>query len=321
MERTISDYLMAPWTIGVVFAAIRLKLFTILSDGEMPAEEISGQCRANPRFLRPLLDACVALGLMNSQGNNYTNSDFSRIYFVEGRESYVGDFLDLLNDESARWYDMPEIIRGTHEAGLVKAYLQTDYGTFIRAMDNIGRLGEAAALRDAVDLSGRREMVDAGGGSGLYSITLCRKYPDLHSTILDRGEVLAVTREMIADCAVKDRITLRETDLVEDSYGEGIGVVLLSDVIYEETSALRVLENAWNCLRPEGLLLIRGYYADPEGTRPLFGALFAVKELVDDAQRTIMTVSALEKNVRNVGFAISRMSPLTEYSFLLVGRK
>jgi hypothetical protein len=42
---------------------------------------------------------------------------------------------------------------------------------------------------------------------------------------------------------------------------------------------------------------------------------------VDDAQRKIMTISMLEKDVREIGFKIISVTPLTEYSFVLVGRK
>ena len=69
------------------------------------------------------------------------------------------------------------------------------------------------------------------------------------------------------------------------------------------------------------MLIVRGYYADVERSGPLFGALFAVKLMVDDPQRKIMTISILEKNVREIGFKISKVTPLTEYSFVLIGEK
>jgi predicted nicotinamide N-methyase len=240
---------------------------------------------------------------------------------VEGQRFYVGDFLKLVNDESLQWFQLPDIIRGNEKINQELPYIRSDHRTFIMAMNNIGNLGEAEALKDMVDLSGCKKMVDAGGGSGLYSISLCQKYPELHSTILDVKDTLAVTKEMIANRQEKRRIVLREGDFLKDSLGDNVDVVLLSDVIYEESTAKMVLRNAWDSLTQNGLLIIRGYYADPEESRPPFGALFAVKELVDDAQRKIMTISMLEKNVREIGFKIVRATPLTEFSSVLVGRK
>jgi predicted nicotinamide N-methyase len=188
-------------------------------------------------------------------------------------------------------------------------------------MNNLGSLGEAEALKDAVDLSGCKRMVDAGGGSGLYSIALCQKYPGLHSTILDVKDTLVVTQEMIGDRKERDQIDLHEGDFLKDALGDNLDVVLLSDVIYEESTARIVLRNAWDSLSQDGKLIIRGYYADPEKSRPLFGALFAFKGLVDNAQRKIMTITNLAEIVQETKFRIIKAAPLTEFSFVVISKK
>ena len=91
-------------------------------------------------------------------------------------------------------------------------------------------------------------MVDAGGGSGLYSIALCKKYPQLKSTILDVRDSLVVAKEYLTKCDEKERITVTEADITKDSFGIDIDFVFLSDVIYDESVAIKVLKNAWNCL-------------------------------------------------------------------------
>jgi len=321
MKANISDILLSPWITGVIITAIRLKLFSILSDRELTVEEIAAKCEAIPNRLKPLLDACVSLKLLEFEHDKYKNSHFSLVYFVEGERFYVGDFLKLINDESMQWFQLPDSICGNETTNHKPPHVRSDYKTFIMAMNNIGNLGEADALKDMVDLSGCKTMIDAGGGSGLYSIALCQKYPELRSTIFDVGETLAVTKEMIADRQEKRQIDLHEGNFLEDPLGDNVDVVLLSDVIYEDLTAKIVLKNAWDSLTQNGVLIIRGYYADPEKSRPLFGALFAVKLLVDNGQRKIMTISKLEKNVREIGFKISKVTPLTEYSFVLIGEK
>ena len=321
MKTNISDILLAPWITGVIITAVHLKIFTILSDRELTVGEISQKCQAVPNYLKILLDACVSLGLLKLENDKYSNSHFSLVYFGEGQRFYVGDFLKLVNDESLQWFQLPDLIHGIERTDQESPYIRSDYKTFISAMNNIGNLGEAEALKDAVDLSGCKRMIDAGGGSGLYSVALCQKYPKLHSTIMDVKDTLAVTKEMIADRPEKGRIDLVEGDFLRDPLGDNVDVVLLSDVIYEVSNTKIVLKNAWKSLAHNGMLVIRGYYADPENSRPLFGALFAVKELVDDPKREIMTISILEKTVREIGFRVIRVSPLTEYSFALVSRK
>lgn len=312
---------MAPWKIGVIFAAVRLKIFSIIENRQLTVEEIAIISKAKPRYLRVLLDACVSLGFLNTINDKYMNTQFSREYFVEGSPSYVGDFINVLSDEMPQWFGLPDMILGKENISEDRPYIASDYDTFIRAMNNIGNLGEAQALKEAVDLTGCREMVDVGGGSGLYSIALCQKNPELHSTIIDVKETLAVTKEMIKKYKEHERVTLREGDFLSESFGENIDLVLLSDVIYEISETRLVLHSAWNCLRRKGTLIIRGYYSDPENTKPLFGALFSVKLLVGNPRETILTIQKLEESVRDAGFKISKIAPLTEYSFIVIGEK
>lgn len=316
------NLLAAPWTTHVVFAAVRLRVFTVLSDRTMKAREIASQCGAVPRLLEALLDACVSMGLLVSRDKEYANSHFSSVHLVEGEPRYVGDLIELQYAESEKWRRLTDMITG-RDIGTVDddARGPDYYRTFLKAMNNLGMLGEAEALRNALDLSGCREMVDAGGGSGLYSIVLCRAYPELRSTVLDRCDALVVARDMIGDCQERERITLREADITKDSFGKDVDVVLLSDVIYDESMAARVLRNAQASLRRNGTLVIRGYYSDPERSRPLFGALFALGQLAFDPNRRVLTVQSLRKHVENMGFRITRLSPLTERSSILIAAK
>jgi predicted nicotinamide N-methyase len=322
-KNTISDLVLAPWTTSVLFAAIRLKIFSLLSNKKMTIDELASKCQAIPGFLKALMDACVSMGLVEYKNDTYMNSHFSQVYFVEGEPFYAGDFINIVYTESLQWYKLIDIIKGKKDVSEEKPSEIFNYSRyqFIKAMNNIGMLGEAEALKHTVDLSGCKEMIDAGGGSGLFSIALCQKFPGLKSTILDVNETLAVTKELIAGCKEKERITLRETDIIKNSFGQHIDAVLLSDVIYTESTAIPVLKNARNCLRQNGLLIIRGYYSDPGKSGSLLGALFFLKQLVDDPDQKIMTISSLKKNVSDSGFTITRVSPLTERSIVLIARK
>ena len=287
----------------------------------MTVEEVSSNCRAIPHLLKPLLDACVSMGLIVLKNNKYINTQFSRVYLVKGEPRYVGDLIQLQYDESKQWDKLYDIIIGSKNISDEQHTDEVNYRTFIKAMNNLGMLGEAEALKNSVDLSGCKEMVDAGGGSGLYSIVLCQKYPELRAMILDKSKTLVLTKEMIAGYKESERITLREADITKESFGKNIDVVLLSDVIYDESEAIPILRNAWNCLCQNGILILRGYYSDPENSKPLFGALFVLSQLVFDPDRKIMTIASLKKSISDIGFTVTKISPLTERSFVIIAKK
>ncbi|MDM8542011.1 methyltransferase [Desulfococcaceae bacterium HSG9] len=149
--------------------------------------------------------------------------------------------------------------------------------------------------------------------------TTCLPLPK--SVISDSRETLAVTKEFISKHEENERIELRECDITKDNLGNNIDAVLLSDVTYDETEAGNILRNVWKCLRAEGQLILRGYYFDPQNSNPLFGALFAINQLVINSNRKIVTLPSLKALIDKTGYIISKISPLTEHSFIIIATK
>jgi len=318
MNTSIFDLVIAPWKTAVLNTAIRLKIFTVLSDRHISAKELAAQTNTHKVSLQAVLNALVCMGLLRFEKDKYQNSHLSRIYFVEDEPFYVGNFIQLLANESSKWNRLFSIVSKEKE---IPCDFDQSHRTFIKAMHNMGMLGEVDALINSVSLSTCPNMVDAGGGSGIYSIALCQKYPELKSTILDSRETLTVTKEFVSKHEVRNRIELRECDITKDKLGDNIDAVLLSDVTYDENEAEKILQNVWNCLRAKGQLIIRGYYYDPQNSSPLFGALFMINQLVINSDREIITLSSLKGLMKKIGYIITKVSPLTERSFIIMATK
>ena len=189
---------------------------------------------------------------------------------------------------------------------------------FTMAMNNLAMLGEAEALASAVDLSRRKTMVDVGCGSGMYSVALCRHNPELHSTLLDREEVLATARQIVEQDNLQNRISTRSADFTKDSYGENLDIALLSDVLYQdENTCLTLIRSAYEALTDGGMLLVRGYFSDPEGLQPLFGAIFTLAMQLNGADRAIISVPVAVNWIEQIGFTNVKGFALTEQSTCL----
>ena len=318
MNQSLSHLITAPWTTMVVFTAVRLNLFTVIGDKSLTGNEIAVKTDSDSAKLEPWLRICTAMGLLKIQGNRYRNSAFSLEHLVEGSAAYVGDLLKLQSREWIRWTDLPAIVRG---GKTMPDSPEDRHRTFIRAMNNLANLGESEALAAAVDLSDCTRLVDVGGGSGSYSIRLCQKYPDLQVILLDRKETLQVTRDYVLKASLQSRISLREADIEKDSYPGDADAVLLSDVIYDVHLIQPLLQRVHKCLHSGGKLIIRGYYADPEGKDTLFGRLFVLQELVFDPAQEVLTLPVLRQRVQEGGFQIVQVRQLTERSQLLIACK
>jgi SAM-dependent methyltransferase len=287
----------------------------------MTAEELGRELHCVPRLLEALLDACVAIGLLRREKGSYGNSHLSGAYLVEGRPLYLGHILEVQASGAARWDRLMELIT-TGETPAVSDELGEQDPVFTLAMDDLGAQGEAEALAGAVDLSGCRTLLDAGCGSGIYSIALCRHYPQLAATLIDRERVLQTTRRRIADSGLVDRIHTRPDDMTAGVMKDEVDAVLLSDSLYyDRATSMRILRAAHAALNPGGTLVVRGYYADPGGTEAAFGAIFRLNLLLSDPGRIPPTAAEVAGQMAEAGFRDVRRFPLSERSSCFVGTK
>lgn len=318
------DMIFTPWATGTLFCANQLKIFTHLAEKPMTAEELSAKLGAVPRALTTLLDTCTALKLLEKKNNRYFNSLLSNIYLLEESPLYLGDIIEVLSIESVKWGGLYDLVMGNNEKVLNKKVKEIPSHRFTMAMNNLAMMGEADALTNAVDLSHAKKMVDAGCGSGIYSLTLCRHNPNLHATLLDKKEVLETTKKIIEKSNLQDRIKTRAADISKDTYGQQMDVVLLSDVLYQQDSlCLAILRSAYEALAPGGTLLVRGYYvnADENGSHSPFGSIFNLHQLISDPKRKIISVSLLSQWIEKIGLKLINTFPLTERSHCLIAKR
>ena len=316
------DLVFCPWAMHILFAAGRLRLFTHLAADPMSANDLAERIGCQARLLETLLDACVGMGLLHRRDGRYANTHVSDAHLVEGRPLYLGDIIEVQAGEAAAWGRLYDVVMRGSEALKDVPEPSYDRRRFTLAMNNLAMQGEAHALANAVDLSRCETMVDSGCGSGMYSIVLCERYPDLTATLLDHREVLEVAQEFVKKHGVQDRFTTREADITTDPFGENLDVVLLSDVLYQEKAlCMRILRSAYDALASGGRLVIRGYFSDPEGSQPLFGSIFALKQKFGDPEREAISAPKLREWIEDAGFKDVRSFALTERSICLTATK
>ena len=84
--RPIIDMASAFYESCVLFAACDLGVFErVAAEGEADAERLAEVLGADRRGARLLLDACVALGLLEKHGERYANGAAAAAFLVPGR--------------------------------------------------------------------------------------------------------------------------------------------------------------------------------------------------------------------------------------------
>ena len=129
-------------------------------------------------------------------------------------------------------------------------------GQHNRAMTGQGRL-----LVDNVDLTGKRRMIDLGGGAASYSIALCEANPELQSIVVDRKEPVALARGIVGDHGLQGRIGFLEGDFFGLELSGPYDVVLISGVILikSDEDCRRLLNLAHGIMAPGRIVIVQDY--------------------------------------------------------------
>ena len=288
----------------LLLTANKYRIFDPLSKGPLTARQLSERLGLNERALRIILDALTAIGLLAKEGNRYEAKDEIRDILVTGGERYQGNILDHRYNLLRRWFDLPRVMERGGPAKIMRSKrTPAEWREFILGMVDVAGASTDAFL-GALDLSGRRRLLDLGGGPGTYSIALCGRYPDLHTVVFDLPETVPIAVEQIEKHGLSGRIDTIRGDYLADPLGGGYDTLLVSNIVhslsFDET--VHLLEKARSALIPGGLAVVRDFHLDESRTGPLESVLFAVNMLVSTEGGNCYTPDEMREALRRAGY-------------------
>ena len=297
----------AYWDSQTLLTANRIGLFDALGDQTFDTETIAAKLATAPRPTRLLLKACVGLGLLEEHPDGFRNTPLSSAFLVSGSPAYMGNAIRYSDNLYGAWGQLETALREDRPTMAPETYLGRDvqktrdfvYGMHDRAL-GIGR-----TLVGLVDLEGRRQMLDVGGGPGTYSALLARRYPELHSVVMDLPDVVAIAAEIVADMGVADQVSTLAGDYMKTPFPKDKDVVLISGVFHRESEATcrRLIERAAESLLPGGLLLISDVFTDADGAQPVFAAMFGLNMMLSAPDGGVHADADVARWMQDAGFS------------------
>jgi hypothetical protein len=310
---------------AALFAASELDVFSTLADGPKTADQVAKERQCHEAPMRLLLESCAATGLLTSNGGSYANTPVADTFLVRGRPAYSANGLKYAEDLYPAWGRLADLVRTGHPPMVPQTILGDDKEktrAFVYAMHERAN-GIGSVLPYLPDLTGRRRLIDIGGGPGTYSVALVKRTPGLSSTVLDVPGVIEVTTELIAASGVADRITLMPGDYLTSPFGTGYNAALLSGMMHRETpdSCRLLLQKAFDALEPGGLVIVSDVFFDDDDKRtPPFAVSFALNMMLTSAEGSAHANTEMAAWMTGIGFRdaeIKKLPPPNPHSLVL----
>ena len=286
---TINELRYGPGSSLAMVAGVQLDLFTLLKDGPMTLEQMAGALDVRAVKLRPLLYALVVAGLLNVDGELFSNTPEAEHFLVKGSPAYMGG---AVSDLPRRWSAMLNTAESIR-TGLPQAKLdfsedsEEELERFLRAIQP-GAMAHARELIDRYDFSSCRTLADIGGGSGGMAIVIAEACPQIRATVIDLPTVTPIAHRIVRESAAADRISVSAADAIGGPIPGAYDVAVLRALIQvlSPDDAVPVLRNVYSALNPGGVIHILGQVVDNSRTSPVGAVEFTLLtlNLFDEAQ-------------------------------------
>lgn len=289
----------------ILGAAAELDLWGRMGRRKATARQWAELLGGNLRALTMLLDALVALELLEKEGEEYAvPAPLHRWLDQDGEET----LLPMLQHSA-------NILRGWSElAWVVKAGIPAprpssirgpaaDRASFIAAMhsisaicadDLVGQLGEPAF----------KHLLDVGGASGTWTFAFLRAAPHAVATIFDLPDAIAQARQRISGTEFAGRITLVGGDFYADDLPGNADFAWVSAICHQHSRVhnRELFSKVFRALEPGGRIAVRDIVMDSCRTRPVEGALFAINMLVNTESGGVFTFGEFAEDLQAAGF-------------------
>lgn len=275
------------WESAALMSAVELDTFTVIAAGNDTIDKAADAMGIEPVNAERLLTALTAMELLTRTGDTFANAPDVDRFLVRGKPTYAGPWMLFGKPRWDSWGRLTEHLkRAAGDQRRLGMYDETF--TVARARQyheatySIG-MGAARRFHAQVDLTGRRKIMDLGGGSGCYCIVAARKYPEIRAEVLDLAPVVTVTREYIEENGVADAVTASVCDFTADPLPTDADVAIMASNLpqYSRPIIADVVRRVHDALLPGGEFHLIGEMLDPDGAGPLAPALWGLSEAVN----------------------------------------
>lgn len=269
------------WASKTLLSAVELGLFTELAGGARTGKDLEQALGLHPRATYDFLDALVALGLLDRQGDGetgrYANTPATAAYLDRASPTYVGGILEMSNARLFRfWADLTPALKSGKPQNEIKQSgkpmfdeLYADPARlelFMDAMAGVSMQNFDTFARK-FDFTPYKTLADIGGATAQLSCFVARHQPHMTCASYDLPPVKPIAERRIRDTGLEGRVTAGTINFFEDEFPEA-DMVTMGLILHD-----------WN-LDNKKMLIAKAYRALPAG-----GAFVAIENIIDDERR------------------------------------
>jgi len=258
----------------ILITAVEFKVFNLTVENKT-APEIAAALKTHEANTTLFLNALCALRLLEKKNGAYRNTELSSTFLVEGKACYLGEFIMI----SDRWHfqSRAQLADAVKNGPAPQADNQNDMGKmfapYVKSMRNHARSGVSQLIAKEIsklpEFPGMKKMLELGGAHGMDCIAVSQKNASLKGIVFDNPAVIKITREIIAEYDMANRVTVMEGDYAADPIGSGYDLIYAKATLnFLKGDFQPLFTKIYHALNPGGIFISVHDGLTEEGTKP-----------------------------------------------------
>jgi 2-polyprenyl-3-methyl-5-hydroxy-6-metoxy-1,4-benzoquinol methylase len=289
-------------------AAIELKLFTAIGEGQNTVPALASRINGVERAVRILCDCLVVIGFLTKDENRYGLTEDSAVFLDKKSQAYLGSAKNFLASPLMMegFKDLATVVRSGRPV-TDHPFSGIEHPIWVEFARSMAPLMYSPAQETARLVDGETEMkvLDIAAGHGIYGIAIARRNPKARIVALDFPAVLIVAKENATRSGVAERYSLLPGNALEVDWGSGFGAVLVPNLFHSLDRATNevLLKKAYGALAPRGRVVVVEFAPNEDRVSPRVPALFALMMLANNTGGDAYTVSEHRAMLESAGFS------------------
>ena len=245
-----------------IIAATDTGIFDAIAGNSKTADEIAEVCNLNKKAVKTILGTLSGVGYLKYSGDLYDLTPISRKWLVKNSPHSIRDFVIFMKILWEWFCNLESFLKTGEGIDYHDKFNSEEWEIYQKAMYCVAKIGADEIGKKTPVPKEAKEMIDIGGSHGLFSVSVCRNHPGLHSTILDLPEAIEKAKPLLEGQNVENLVKYQAGNiLTDDLEQEKYDLVFISNLVhhFSENQNKEVCKKAFKALRPKGLLVIQEF--------------------------------------------------------------
>jgi ubiquinone/menaquinone biosynthesis C-methylase UbiE len=241
-----------------VMAGVALGVFDRLASAPRTAVELATEIQCPEHGIALLLDALAACRYLEEDGGHYRNAPLAARWLVSANERTLANFVRYNYDQWDWVSRLEDYLRHGEARDIHEKLDEPRWRSYLLGLRDIATVSAEEIIGKLRFTREPQSLLDVGAGHCYYSLALCRRYPALHSTVVDLEPATRVGRELVERAGLASRFAFCAGNLSETPFGGNHDATLLFNVVHhlDEATNRATFRRVLEALAPGGQLVV-----------------------------------------------------------------